>query len=224
MIFLFFTIAVVWAKARWDKGAPPPPAYLTSCSGKQSKRYQTLQSAWADCVNDSLCKGVYDGNCDNDNWRLCYGESRSSSKSCFYPISNSSQVCTDTNNGAKDRHGDGCDWYNNNVNRCGVSDDDDFNAYEMCCACQVTINKFIGHWRYLDIGMDHNIELENVSANKVRVRMCTNECSPKFWYGTGRMFSITGNQITPDGNTIGTLQPDGTTIIWNYNWGIWKRY
>lgn len=67
-----------------DPIPPPDPDYLTSCLGIQSFRYQSLQSAWDACLNDSECKGVRDGSCDDDNWRLCYGESRKSDDSCFY--------------------------------------------------------------------------------------------------------------------------------------------
>ena len=30
---------------------------------------------------------------------------------------------------------DGCDWYWDNQEDCGERDDDDFSAYNMCCAC-----------------------------------------------------------------------------------------
>ena len=45
--------------------------------------------------------------------------------------------CKDTDNGAKDNGGkDGCDWYTENPDYCGDYDDDDFNSWEMCCACE----------------------------------------------------------------------------------------
>ena len=68
-----------------DVTAPPIPEPGTSCNGKQSKRYLSIQNAWDDCLNEPKCTGVYDGSCDNDNFRLCYGLSRQSSSSCFYP-------------------------------------------------------------------------------------------------------------------------------------------
>ena len=64
---------------------PPTPEYQTSCYEKQDNRYQSLQTAWEDCVKDSLCKGVYDSECDDKYWRLCYGDSKSSRNSCIYP-------------------------------------------------------------------------------------------------------------------------------------------
>ena len=70
---------------------PPTPEYKTSCHEKQDNRYESLQNAWEDCVKDSLCKGVYDSECDDEHWRLCYGEPKSSRNSCIYPrISTSS--------------------------------------------------------------------------------------------------------------------------------------
>ena len=63
---------------------PPTPEYKTSCHEKQDNRYESLKNAWEDCVKDSLCKGVYDSECDDKHWRLCYGESKPSSVSCFY--------------------------------------------------------------------------------------------------------------------------------------------
>jgi len=44
--------------------------------------------------------------------------------------------CINTDNGATDDGGDSCDWYDDNSNRCGDYDDDDFTADTMCCACQ----------------------------------------------------------------------------------------
>merc|ERR1712038_354611 len=67
------------------RSTPPAPNLYTSCSDKQKAKYQTLQSAWDDCVKDSSCTGVIDYDCDNDNYRLCYGQPRpSSSDTCIY--------------------------------------------------------------------------------------------------------------------------------------------
>ena len=67
------------------KITPPAPELYTSCHDKQDTEYQTLQSAWDDCVKDSSCKGVYDNDCDNDKLRLCYGLPKaSSSDTCLY--------------------------------------------------------------------------------------------------------------------------------------------
>jgi len=35
-----------------------------------------------------------------------------------------------------DVYGDGCDWYADNVGSCGLFDDSDFAARDLCCACQ----------------------------------------------------------------------------------------
>ena len=42
--------------------------------------------------------------------------------------------CVDTT--TTDSFGDGCDWYRpSRVRFCGIFDDDDFIASEMCCTC-----------------------------------------------------------------------------------------
>ena len=47
-----------------------------------------------------------------------------------------SDICYDTDNGATDIWRDGCSWYNDNVDKCGKYDDDDFKAKSMCCSCK----------------------------------------------------------------------------------------
>ena len=44
-------------------------------------------------------------------------------------------TCTNTDNGAKDSFGDGCNWYADSKDQCGSADDNDFKANAMCCAC-----------------------------------------------------------------------------------------
>ena len=44
--------------------------------------------------------------------------------------------CVDQTNGATDRLGDGCDYYNNYFNWSGDYDDEDFEANSMCCSCK----------------------------------------------------------------------------------------
>ena len=44
--------------------------------------------------------------------------------------------CSDTNNGATDSYGDGCEYYVDNDDECGNYDDNDFTANTMCCACR----------------------------------------------------------------------------------------
>jgi hypothetical protein len=46
--------------------------------------------------------------------------------------------CSDSDNGASDLYGSGCDWYTKhdlNGNHCGHHDDRDFKANAMCCRC-----------------------------------------------------------------------------------------
>ena len=82
---IHFNITIILGKS-----TPPAPEYYTSCHDKQDTEYQTLQSAWDDCIKDSSCKGVYDNDCDNDNWRLCNGLPKpSSSDTCLYRNSGS---------------------------------------------------------------------------------------------------------------------------------------
>ena len=44
-------------------------------------------------------------------------------------------ACADTNNGATDALGTGCDWYEENPHDCGSFQDGDFDSSVMCCAC-----------------------------------------------------------------------------------------
>lgn len=46
------------------------------------------------------------------------------------------EVCEDSNGSAADWGGDDCTWYQDNAEFCGSYDDDDFSAWDMCCACQ----------------------------------------------------------------------------------------
>ena len=43
--------------------------------------------------------------------------------------------CVDSDNGANDPYGDGCEDYTDSPSRCGGYDDDDFSSDDMCCAC-----------------------------------------------------------------------------------------
>ena len=46
------------------------------------------------------------------------------------------ETCKNTDNGAKDNDGDGCDEYAKNPKAyCGNSNNDHFDSNEMCCAC-----------------------------------------------------------------------------------------
>jgi hypothetical protein len=44
--------------------------------------------------------------------------------------------CTDSDDGATDPYGDGCDEYTVYPAWCGGYDDSDFTSYDMCCACE----------------------------------------------------------------------------------------
>ena len=44
-------------------------------------------------------------------------------------------MCVDSNAGALDSYDDGCEYYLNSPDECGMYDDEDFFASEMCCAC-----------------------------------------------------------------------------------------
>ena len=53
------------------------------------------------------------------------------------PIENTNDsYCTDTNYGALDEDGDGCEYYNEYPEDCGCCDDEDFIANEVCCSCK----------------------------------------------------------------------------------------
>ena len=43
--------------------------------------------------------------------------------------------CEDQDQVVSDAYGDGCAWYNDNTDQCGVYDDDDFTAAILCCSC-----------------------------------------------------------------------------------------
>lgn len=66
--------------------SPPPRERYTSCDGKTTEQWSSLQSAWDDCMQDPACYGVYENDCDDSYWRLCYDQPKSSSTSCksFY--------------------------------------------------------------------------------------------------------------------------------------------
>ena len=53
---------------------------------------------------------------------------------CCFNVMNA-QECADTDNGAVDAYGDGCDGYTSFPSWCNGYDDDDFISSEMCCAC-----------------------------------------------------------------------------------------
>ena len=46
--------------------------------------------------------------------------------------------CTDSANGATDDGGDGCFWYIEREELCGLYDDEDFTADVMCCVCKAS--------------------------------------------------------------------------------------
>jgi len=93
------------------RSTPPAPKLYTSCRDKQKTKYQTLQSAWDDCIRDSSCTGVIDYDCDNDNYRLCYGQPRSSSSdTCMYRNSGSQEDNSGSSGGCV-QSDDSDSWY-----------------------------------------------------------------------------------------------------------------
>ena len=52
-------------------------------------------------------------------------------QSCMWTIDG----CVDSANGKTDRDGDGCTYYDANLEECGYYDDDDFKANDLCCSC-----------------------------------------------------------------------------------------
>jgi len=45
------------------------------------------------------------------------------------------ELCTDTHGAARDSFGDGCEFYYKHPSYCGLDDDNDFTATQMCCVC-----------------------------------------------------------------------------------------
>merc|ERR1712055_64053 len=41
------------------------------CEGDKVGSYQTIQEAWDACSSDRFCKGIYDDNCDGQQFYLC---------------------------------------------------------------------------------------------------------------------------------------------------------
>ena len=57
------------------------------CDDDDYGRYPTYAEAQAACSEDIKCAAIYDGNCDNDHFRLCptdYTEKESVNGSCLY--------------------------------------------------------------------------------------------------------------------------------------------
>ena len=44
--------------------------------------------------------------------------------------------CENSNHGALDEYGDSCVWYDYDQTSCGYYDTEEFDAEDMCCACQ----------------------------------------------------------------------------------------
>lgn len=55
--------------------------------------------------------------------------------STLSPTGENDGPCEDSNGDATDAYGDGCAWYEENPTGCGMYDDDDFTATEVCCVC-----------------------------------------------------------------------------------------
>lgn len=114
------------------------------CGGKFYRgynSYDTYNAAKRACDNSYNCQCVMDWMCDNDGpFTLCatntlIAENPVGDYHCIYM-----KPCTDTNNGAKDRNGSDCSNYpppniNSDYALCGLYDDNDFQARDMCCRC-----------------------------------------------------------------------------------------
>ena len=69
------------------------------------------------------------------NLALAYGCAPSSAPTVTVVGNCRGVDCADTDNGAADPYGDGCDEYASNPSWCGNYDDADFSSNEMCCVC-----------------------------------------------------------------------------------------
>ena len=79
--------------------------------------------------------------------------------------------CIDTNEDSEDKSNFGCERYNNLLPyHCGIFDDEDFNANEMCCAC--------GGGRY-GISLSYCF-----NSNKVKIIHCQDHVLQKRKYFT----------------------------------------
>ena len=104
------------------------------------------EMVYSDCENSN--NGATDSYGDNCSWYDYYpdgcGQYDTSSFDAHamccacagHPTNNVyDATCTNSDNGATDAYGDGCEWYDMNSWGCGSYDDGDFHSMEMCCVC-----------------------------------------------------------------------------------------
>jgi hypothetical protein len=85
-------------------------------------------------VADEVCCACSVANSDDDDWWVEPQDDGGDGGDG--DDDESSTFCLDRADGATDSYGDGCEWYDDWPSGCGYYDDDDFNSYEMCCACE----------------------------------------------------------------------------------------
>jgi len=99
---------------------------------------------WYDACSAEDCDGGPGGACDGNYVPYLSEECGAvayfiGSGQCDDPCAGGSAdgggECVDTDNGATDPYGDGCDAYNNYPSWCGNYNDDDFVSEDMCCIC-----------------------------------------------------------------------------------------
>ena len=81
-----------------------------------------------------------------------------------------SEACTDTDNGATDSWGENCDIYTDWPDYCGIDDDDDFFALDMCCVCGggVTNENIDTVDPYIDLDNDTSIDIYDNNDNYIQ--------------------------------------------------------
>ena len=123
--------------------ARPPPRRLTSGGDCFDTNNGATDSDGDGCSvytnNPNWCGGFDDGDFSSDDMCCtCDGGSENASPPTAPTHTPAPTVpCFDTNNGATDPFGDGCEYYDSNpLLACGGGyDDGDFSSDDMCCAC-----------------------------------------------------------------------------------------
>jgi len=123
-----------------DGAAPPTSAPPSgTCQDTDNGATDSAGDPCLDYVNfPSWCNG-YDDN-DFVSSQMCCACGGGSTSGAAPPSASPANgsptaVCTDTDNGASDPYGDGCDAYNYYPSWCGGFDSDSFQSESMCCIC-----------------------------------------------------------------------------------------